>query len=146
MSPKTTHVEKRRQQAHESKLSITEILGWKEEVYCEHQYNIGLAYLNYYIPTDPIGMEFLVRSKIFWNWWKNKWADRDQDFLDQWLPRENWKKVQRRTLVLLYLELNDPMVLSEDIKPHAVVLGDSYAKMYQDVIDNEILPLANTVK
>lgn len=142
----STNVEKRRHQAQEFKISVTEMLGWDEMVFGEHQYNCGLAYLNYYIPTDPIGMEFLQRSKIFWNWWKNKWADRDRDFLDQWQPKENWKKVRRGTLVKLYLELNDPLVLSQDIKPHAIVLGNSYAKMYQDVIDLEILPIANPIQ
>jgi hypothetical protein len=88
-------------------------------------------------------MEFLQRSKIFWNWWKNKWADRDRDFLDQ--GNGAWRKVKLCTLVELYLQLHDPYELSQDIKPHAVVLGNSYAKMFQDVIDNEILPQATKV-
>lgn len=136
---KTTYAKKRRQQAMDQQQFICKVLDWKEQTMAQHIYNCGLAYLQYYIPGDPIGMRYLEGSQIFWNWWKNKWADRDQEFIDCYNLNNKPGRILRRTQVLLYLQLHDPLELSEDIKPHAVVLGNSYARMYQDVIDNEIL-------
>ena len=136
---KTTHTQQRKDEAKSLKQQIMELLQWKEQTYCDHQYNTGLQYLYLYIPGDPIGMEYLTRSKIFWNWWKNKWADRDLEFIEWFEPKRNAGKLKLQSMVVLYLQHHDAQMLSEDIKPCAVVLGNSYARMYQDVIDNEIL-------
>jgi hypothetical protein len=138
MRTKSKHIQQRQQQAANLKEQVLKVLQWGEQTYCDHQYNTGLAYLNYYIPTDAMWMEFLVRSKIFWNWWKNKWAERDQAFMVQ--VGGAWEHVKVSTLVELYLQLNDPYELSHDCKPHGVVLTESYARMMQEVIDYEIVP------
>jgi hypothetical protein len=53
MATKSTHIQQRRQQAHDQKHEVIKLLNWSEQTYCDHQYNCGLAYLNHYIPADP---------------------------------------------------------------------------------------------
>lgn len=116
------------------KAAICEILKCWPEQYAEFQYQSGLRYLKAYLPGDPEAGELLSRCRVFWNWWKNHWTNRDEMFL--YLHQEN--PVRNREVILqLYLQYNSGHMLADCIHPNSVVLNESYAKMITELVDTE---------
>ena len=116
-----------------------EICAWLEctpEQYAEFQYKAGLQYLKHYLPNDKDAADMLSRSRVFWDWWRNHWANRD----------EHWKCLTDRTpvrdrdlRVQLYTQYHDGKELAHNIHPNSTVLNESYALMIQDLIKTERL-------
>lgn len=104
---------------------VMKLLRWEELEYATFIHQTGLQYLDRYIPDDPIGKNALNRSRIFWNWWKNHWAIRDQQFLDE-LDADNGGGIIIKALYQLY---HSPSMLASSIYPNAIVLENSYAVM-----------------
>ena len=102
-----------------------------EQEYAQYQYEQGLEFLERYIPSDPAGIDFLQRSKTYWQWWKNHWFIRDRRFLLL------FPTGPAKTLNHSYRQLHAAKYLISDIYPPAVVLGNDYAKMIGEV-NNEI--------
>ncbi|HCN84479.1 MAG TPA: hypothetical protein DIT07_12785 [Sphingobacteriaceae bacterium] len=103
---------------------IIKMLGWNELEYATFIHETGLEYLDQYIRNDPAGRDALNRSRIFWNWWKNHWAIRDQQFLDE-LDADGGGIVLHR----LYEFYHSSSMLASAIYPNAIVLENSYANM-----------------
>ncbi len=112
---------------------ITKMLHWDELQYATFIHETGLAYLRRYIPDDPYGAAILERSSIFWNWWKNHWTIRDQQFLDE-MDMDSGHIVPRA----LYEIYHSSDTLADTIFPNAVVLGNSYAVMIGNAIKSAL--------
>jgi|SRR5690242_8505564 len=117
-----------RQAQEDTKQKIIEALEWNEQEYCDYQYETGLAYLEHYIPEDPQGIDMLSRSRIFWSWWKNHWAQRDAQFLSLYTEEFSHPKI----LAKVYRGFHDVYTLVNEIFPNATVLNESYAVMIDD--------------
>ena len=126
----TQHIKK---QMQATKQRVINLLRWDENQYAEYQYKIGKQYLQSYIPRDPEGIDMLVGSRIFWNWWKNQWLLRDMAFMDSEI-----EKVNHATIVSIYLSLHDADALIQCIYPSGAVLEDGYAEMIGNVIKLEL--------
>lgn len=126
-----TTVQNRRKEAQELKQRVCDLLNWDELAYAEYQYKAGLLYLQHYIPNDPSGIDMLASNKVYWSWWKNRWADRDKQFCNPGTPM-----LCLSTRLKMYHLLHNPEYLAKEIWPNGVVLNDSYAKMIGDVIDD----------
>jgi len=107
-----------------NKQRILEAIGWSEQEYANFIYETGIAYLEHYIPNDAHGMNMLIRSRVFWNWWKNHWQQRDEQFVSVFDISGHAKALER-----IYRSANDVYTLVNEIFPNAVILGDSYATM-----------------
>lgn len=132
----STIIRKETQQERSERLkaAICDLLQCTPDQYSEFQYQSGLRYLREYLPGDPEAGEMLSRCRIFWNWWKNHWTNRDEMFLC--LHQEN--PVRRREIILqLYLQYNSGKMLADCIHPNSVVLNESYAAMITQLVDNE---------
>ncbi len=115
-----------------TKARIMALLNWSEVDYGNFQYETGLLYLHAYIPNDIDGIDMLTRSRIFWNWWKNHWLQRDQDFL-----KDVQVKHSHQTIIeSMYVCTHCPDDLAGQIRPHAIVLTDSYSVMIGKLIDS----------
>jgi hypothetical protein len=125
-----TQVKQQQQKALTLKQQVCQLLQWADEDFAAFQYEMGLAYLKEYIPNDPHGADQLSRSKTFWNWWKNQWAQRDEKFIA--MHRPNWKY---EDTLYIYLDEHNPAILIGTTHPNAVVLHQSYAEMMQLIID-----------
>lgn len=134
MKTTQTQTEKRTEQAKSLKEIVCQLLGWDEMQYAEFQYNTGLQYLQHYIPRDPEGIDQLAGNRIFWNWWKNRWADRDQQYCNPGTPM-----LTPGTRLAMYHLVHNPEFLAKEIYPNGVVLGASYAVMINEVIKEEVL-------
>lgn len=119
------------------KAVVIELLKWDELEYATFQYECGLAYLRHYIPGDKWGQDMLHHSKLFWNWWKNQWSLRDEDFcgLDMHVQIE---KVSTENLRRTYWHLHDAAILASEIYPNRTVLDESYNQMIHSIHQEEI--------
>lgn len=60
---------------------IQAVLDWDEMQYCEFKYEAGIAYAKRITDGDVLGYKMLIETRFFWQWWKNEWSKRDEDFL-----------------------------------------------------------------
>lgn len=125
--------QQRKQTATTLKGRVCELLGWSEMQYAEFQYNTGIEYMELYTLGDEAICDDLLRSKIYWNWWKNAWANRDECFLV-----DNINLVDKVTAIAIYNGVHDALALAEEMRPDAIVLGDSYKTMIGEVIKKEV--------
>lgn len=125
MNRYTQHIKKQMQTTRQRVMSL---LRWNESQYAEYQYKMGKQYLQSYIPRDPEGIDMLISSRIFWNWWKNQWLLRDMAFMDSEI-----EKVNHATALSIYLNLHNPDALIQCIYPTGAVLEAGYAVMIDNV-------------
>lgn len=129
---KLTHVQQRQKAATSLKQKICLMLNWSEVAYAQFQYETGLEYLMLYTLDDQLAIAQLECSKIFWNWWKNSWANRDETFLHNLTVFKCYDKEK------MYRKLHDALALAEEMTPDAIVLGESYKVMIGEVIKKEV--------
>ena len=128
----TTLIQQRQTAAFTAKETICHKLGWDANKYAQHQYQTGLEYLRLYTLDDAMAIATLERSKIFWNWWKNAWANRDETFIHN-STIFNWNYP-----VEMYKRMHKALTLAEELRPDAIVLGNSYRVMIGQVIDKVV--------
>jgi hypothetical protein len=126
----------RKKQIAEQQAAIRAVLDWSELEYGTFQYECGLAYLRHYITHDKWGQDMLQRSQMFWNWWKNQWATRDQAFIAE--HGEGLKKERTETAQTFYRYLHDPATLASEIYPGRLVMDESYSSMIGSMIKKEV--------
>ena len=115
------------------KRKIMQLLCWTELEYAQFQYESGLKYLRTYIPGDEAGIYALERSRIFWSWWKNHWAQRDAQYVANINEANSVARMRE-----YYIWFNDPEYLIKTIYPNAIVLHDSYARMIDEFNKAEV--------
>jgi len=128
MSVKQDHI-KQAERASFLKDQVCALLEWTALQYAENQYHTGLQYLQHYIPRDPDGIDQLASNRIFWNWWKNRWLDRDEQFCNEGTPT-----LTMATRLKIYSLLHNAEYLAREIYPNGIVLNASYAVMIDNVI------------
>lgn len=122
MSKRTPHYRQMQERAKQIGWHIQAMLDWDSERYKKFQIKCGCAYLQHYIPRDPEGIDMLVKESMFWNWWKNRWMDRDEVFL-------LIKFDVGDDIISDYNRMHSPVELAKEIHPTAISLGNSYANM-----------------
>ncbi len=107
------------------------LLKWDDQQYSQFIYDCGLEYLRYYIRNESKEIiDHIIRSRIFWNWWKQNWFLRDQVFIDS-----NPVDLNVQTWRFIYNGLHDPMILAAEIYSNGIVLGESYSLMVAELND-----------
>jgi hypothetical protein len=113
------------------KATVCRWLGWSELEYGQFQYEMGLAYLRFYISGDQWGQDLLQRTRLFWAWWKNEWMARDMTFCNN----ENGRPpMSTGNLVRRYRHLHDATTLASDIYPGRMIMEESYSQMIGSLI------------
>lgn len=125
-------IKSRKKEADNLKATICRLLHWTELQYADFQFETGIAYLQYYIPRDQYGIDMLIREKIFWNWWKNHWNQRDQGFAIAVQAASLNKRIE------IYENMHDPRRLASAIYPNGVVLTNTYARMINELQDQHL--------
>jgi hypothetical protein len=129
----STHTSSRKAEALNVRAGIMRLLKWDEQQYGEFQYDQGITYLQHYLKQDSHAADMLTRSRIFWNWWKNNWSNRDIALLQG----AACTQVSTDAARLIYAELHDGCTLAAEIYPNGVVLGETYARMMGELINHE---------
>ena len=81
MQQKPTAAQNRTTEMLLAKQQVCMLLGMSDYSYNEMQYQNGLSFLAYKIQYEDTELR-IQKSKIFWNWWLNNWANRDDTFLE----------------------------------------------------------------
>lgn len=128
-----THISQRRDWANGLKRRILDLLGWDDLQFGQVQYEQGLQYLATYLFGYEYEADMISRSRIFWNWWKNHWAVRDESFLCFALMIETDKNTYRQ----LYISYHDGRLLGKKLTLPGIVLNECYATMITDLVEDE---------
>jgi len=120
-----TNPQTQRQKADSLKMEICLLLNWTEMQYCELQYQNGIAYLMWYLPCDEHAREKLLRSRLFWNWFKNQWTVHDESLLSYRMAVRECTVI---ALTELYVSLHCPRAMVMEVKPNDVVLSEIKTK------------------
>lgn len=115
--------EERKDRVAYNQQQVMRLLRWDEETYCTFKYESGLTYLRHYTREDADAISWLETHRLFWNWWKNHWNMRDEDFLQLSWKVPDFKQEH------LYRQMHNPGMLAREITPNGRILGDSYAQM-----------------
>jgi hypothetical protein len=115
------------------KREIIRLLDWDEQLYADAQYSTGIEYLEIYLEEDRHFADLLSRSKIFWQWWKNHWSNRDETFIEMLRGLSTNVRYRRE----LYVDFNNGKTLAELIHPNSIVLNETYAEMITEVVKIE---------
>jgi hypothetical protein len=120
--------------AESLKTAVMKNLEWSEQDYADFQYEQGLVYLDEYLKGLIAPMDTLLRSRIFWNWWKNHWTLREKYFIIS----DDLRVSDRR---IIYKLTHDGRKLATDIHPNRIVLDESYSDMMYDLVKEEVKPI-----
>lgn len=115
------------------KASVMALLNWDDLAYGRAQYEAGIAYLKLYLEGDEHAADQISRSRVYWAWWRNHWANRDEQFLAYCANTALDRVVMRE----LYADWHNPTDLARTIHPHGVVLNESYAQMMTALVATE---------
>src|SRR5687768_6359753 len=110
----TSKVDAQKERAKALKGLICQILKCTEDQYSELVYAEGLKYLKYYLPDDPDGRKMLSRSRVFWNWWKNHFTNRDEEFAGMY-EKYPLRDTDVELIRQLYLNYHDGKKLAENL-------------------------------
>lgn len=84
------------------------------------QYQYGLAYIMWYLPTDERKRRILEGSKIFWQWFKLQWEIHDDAILKD--PDFATASINERRR--WYQVVHEPQALANEVKPNSIVLAE----------------------
>lgn len=110
---------------------IDQLLKWHEGEYGNLLYSSAVKYMEGFIPEYPLVVTQILKSPIFWNWWRFHWEQRDQEFINQCEDLQEEVEIMRD----MYYEVHDPRTLVTAIYMSGQVLEGSYAKMINDLTD-----------
>ena len=111
------------QQQQETVFTMKEmglLLNCRIETLCEIQYKYGIAYLHWYLPCDERARRKLESSRLFWNWYKFQWEQRDFALINDVCFQDESIKQRRR----FYQEFHNAQAMCEEVKPNTVVLNE----------------------
>jgi len=108
---------------------VTRLLQWSDQRYAEFIFECGTAYLQHYTRGEgQLIISHIMRSRIFWNWWKMEWELRDRAFIEsQVIP------LKLDNLLAIYRALHDPAALAGEMTPSGLVLRESYNTMIAEL-------------
>ena len=112
---------------------VLALLRWNQEEYNDLVLNEGIAYINRLVPDYPEVKKQILKNKIFWNWWRNHWQQRDQQFLEEC---EGWYTTLEKYR-LVYANHNDGATLAAALYLNGQVLEQSYAELMQQIIKKQ---------
>ncbi len=134
MRNKITHTQARKLLAQQVQQRVCYLLNWTDKQYKEFQYKQGCLYLQLYLSKYPAIIDELIDNKIFWAWWRNQWANRDDIYV------HNTEVLHLPKRVGLYQQTHNAETLVLDMYPPASVFAQSYNTMIGEVIKQQTQP------
>lgn len=112
---------------------VIKILRFDDMDHSKFQYQQGIAYLKAYLNNDTYSVEVMERSRLYWNWWKSHWANRDQAFIE-FVNNTAYDLETRREI---YRDMHCGKTLAASIYPNGIVMNESYAVMVTELVEKE---------
>ncbi|MBX6361954.1 MAG: hypothetical protein IRZ03_17990 [Acidobacterium ailaaui] len=114
---------------------ICENLGWDELKYGEVQFDLGESYLKHYLPDDILGQEILKHSRVFWNWWKVRWMQADEIFIEKYLKQKPHGKFRED----IYLHYHYTDVVNCKPYPGKLIMQECLDEFIKNLVGQKIL-------
>jgi len=105
--------------------SLADWLQWSEQQYAEFIYQTGVKYLEAYYENDRDIIKYLAGRAMYWNWWKNLWAKRDEAIIEE-LYMEDALEIALHLRRSFYQMMHDVQTLCCEIAPNRIVLGNEF--------------------
>ena len=141
MQQKPTAAQQRTTEMLLAKQQVCLLLGMSDYSYNEMQYHCGLSFLSYKCQHETCE-ERIQKSKIFWSWWLNNWAYRDDMFLDQYqvmaVDEEGNFSVKEWGNKSQYLLTHNPYQLNSRIDEYGEMLHQGWVQVL-GIINNEFI-------
>ncbi len=131
----TTHIQSRRDAIKAAMNAVLKLIGITEFNYLEHQCNCGLEYLDILCQDSPEVFEEISSSPLFWNWWKNQWMIRDEDFASSKIA-----DVSLRYRLRIWEEYHNAQLLSSPKTEGGKFMDESYAHLIGLIIKQTVKP------
>lgn len=110
-----------------NKRQVRRLLGWTELQYAEFVEAKAKEYLKNVLFADEAAINELLKGKLWWNWWKNHWNRRDEEFV-------TYSEIYHQHLLEFeYVRLNS---IKGGIYPHSRIMDETYA-ILMDAINKE---------
>jgi len=81
---KLTHAQAVKLQNVTNEQLIQALFDLNQDDYSELKFDSGIRYAKRLTDSDEVGFDFLVKTRFYWQWWKNEWAKRDEEFIDKY--------------------------------------------------------------
>jgi hypothetical protein len=102
-----------------------QLTGWTGEQLNLFVYETAEAYLAGFIPSYPQVVTQIMKSPIFWNWWRSHWKNRDVQFMEKCYGWDEGSEAR----IEVYQNIHDAQTLLHAIYLNGQVLEESYAEM-----------------
>ncbi len=108
--------------------TVCALLHWEDMDYYTLQLNMGTAYVRWWIPAQHEAAEKVKRHPLFWKWWSNQWAMRDEEFLNREKPEGGlpWHVYTVSELRRAYACIHNPRVLVLQRTPGDIIIKEIF--------------------
>ena len=79
---KKTQVELVKLQNIDNEQLVQALFDMDADTYCQFKFDTGISYARRMTMNDEMGYDMLIKTRFFWQWWKNEWAKREAEFLE----------------------------------------------------------------
>jgi hypothetical protein len=112
---------------------IKKLTGLSHHNYCHMQYMYAYVFLDKYLAHNDsqekeVAINYITRSKIFWNWWKLQWWNRDEQFIALLNLQVH---AGTKAITKTYMSFNNPERLAIEA-PHTLI-DKGYCRMIDEV-------------
>lgn len=114
-----------------NKQQVRRLLGWSERRFSEFVAAKGIQYLKEVLFADDDAVLQLTKGDMFWQWWRNHWNKRDEEFL---LYAGEYVLDHR---LIMYEELH---TITLDKYPHRPIMEQSYSLLMEQIIKHNDAP------
>jgi hypothetical protein len=144
MQKKQTAANQRTAEMQLAKEQVCMLLELSSYDYNEMQYHCGLSFLAYKCQGE-FSEGRIVGSKIFWSWWVNNWAMRDEVFLEE---NQNMQVDENGNFIYhnwvnksAYLLCHNPYELSSKIDKYGEMFHKAWLQIL-NIINNDAIKQA----
>lgn len=127
---KLTQTQQQQERHKQVQNIICDALGWPSDNYHNMVYKHGCQYLQKRYCRHPILVDAAVLSPLFWAYWRNEWAHRDECFIRSF----HIEQLPVERIWWLYKQVHLVQALFDEIK------------ILPSVVQNEILQLSKTAR
>jgi hypothetical protein len=107
------------------------LTGLTDEQHNQLVFKTAEEYLTGFSPHYPQVVTQVLKSSIFWNWWRHHWEQRDKEFIEEC---HDWHTSQQTRLETYYEKHHAPTLLTA-VYLSGQVLEESFAAMFGQLTD-----------
>ena len=141
---RVTNLEMRRLALMDADQAALALTGYTDGDIATYKYETGLKYLEGMV-RDPEARAYLEGSREYWNWWKNQWCLRDEEFLPPLCAemldyQDRGGAIMRADIREGYSIIHSIDILLDMREPNSLVLANSFRCLVLPKADRTQMP------